>query len=186
MLMDGVTKKHYEEIRIGLNFEEVLANAIKYIELRDQINPKSSVIMQMISDNSLENQHEAQKFIDFWKKYRCKIFIKRMHSYLDGGHSSITDQKSEVQAQTCTDPFRMVVVSCDGNVTLCCWDYNNEYTIGNVRDNNIIDLFNNEKAKIMRSKQNNKDCYDLIPCSRCERIFGFDYITSEDTAIDLE
>ena len=54
MSIDSLNKDVFESIRVRLNFEEVLENALRFIRLRDQIRPETKVWVRMI-------QQEANK-----------------------------------------------------------------------------------------------------------------------------
>lgn len=173
--VDGISKKKYEAIRINLNFETVVKNIKHFFKLHQQRKSKVRVIMQMLIQNDDSNSAEA--FKNMWKKYPCEFYIKKMHGYLDGGHSSQTLKRSHFQMNTCTDPNRIEVVFTDGNVGLCCWDYNNEYNIGNVMEDSLITLFNNERANHLRRSLDRYEGKKIVPCNRCARIFGSDEIS---------
>lgn len=100
-----------------------------------------------------------------------------MHSYLDGEKSIQTKKNSTSQLNFCEDPFKLIVIYTNGSAGLCCWDYNNEYSIGNITNSSLLELFNSEKAELLRKAITSKQCKNIIPCNRCARIFGNDHIT---------
>lgn len=173
--VDGVDKKEYERIRINLKYDIVEENIKYFLERCKKLDSNIRVVMQMLIQCE---ENSSQKFIDKWKKYPCEFYIKEMHGYLDGGHSSQTTALSNSQVNMCDDPFRLVVVYTNGNVGLCCWDYNNEYSLGNIMENSLLDLYNGEKAEKLRGAITSKKCEDIIPCNRCAKVFGFDHISS--------
>ena len=67
MSIDSLKKEVFEKIRKRLIFEEVRDNAIKFLELRDKINPKCRVWVRMIRQES--NYGEWDEFHNFWRKY---------------------------------------------------------------------------------------------------------------------
>lgn len=172
--LDGFTKKSYEYLRTGLKYDVVFQNVKRFLELKQEVNSKQRVILQMIKYS--ENSNEVDDYMDFWKQYDCEIFIKEMHSYLDGGMSSITDRLLQEQNTSCTDPFNMLVVYADGSVGCCCWDYNNEINLGNIKDTTLLNIFNGEKLRYIQKLHSKLDCYNISPCNRCMRVFGMDSI----------
>lgn len=80
-----------------------------------------------------------------------------MHCYLDGGNSSFVQNKKEKQSGVCQDPFRIMVIYSNGDIGVCCWDYNNEYKIGNIEDNTLLGLFNNPQFNYLRERQSKKN-----------------------------
>lgn len=173
--VDGVEKEEYERIRVNLKYEVVEDNIQYFLNRCKEENLKIRVVMQMLieTDNNASNL-----FVDKWKEYPCEFYIKEMHSYLDGGHSSQTKYISESQMNLCDDPFRLIVIYTNGSAGLCCWDYNNEYSIGNISKSSLFDLFNCKKADALRNAIISKQCKEIVPCNRCAKIFGSDHITS--------
>ncbi len=50
--IDSLKKDVFEAIRLRLNFEEVMENALRFIELRDRINPKTQIRVRMVRQDS--------------------------------------------------------------------------------------------------------------------------------------
>lgn len=173
--LDGVEKKGYESIRINLDYDTVVDNIKSFFEVREKNNSNIRVIMQMLVKE--DDAPEISLFERQWRDFPCEFYIKRMHSYLDGGCSTITSHLDTKQRKICDDPFKIMVIFIDGSVGLCCWDYNNEYNLGNIKSNTLEKLFNNSKAVYIRDKMLNLDCSNIRPCNRCSRIFGKDYIS---------
>lgn len=174
--VDGTDKISYEAIRLRLNYETVVENIRRFFFVRQKLNANIRVIMQMLVQNDAENA--VEQFKNIWRDFDCEFYIKRMHSYLDGGHSSLTQKISERQIQICPDPSKILVIYSNGNVGLCCWDYDNEYSLGNILDDNLLNIYNNDKANRLREYISNYRGHELTPCNRCARIFGEDEITA--------
>lgn len=172
--VDGATKQTYESIRIGLNYDAVKKNIEYLFECIAKSNKKIKVIMQMLTYS--KNEDEVETFKKIWSKYPCEIFIKKMHSYLDGGMSSLTPQLNDKQIHACTDPFNLLVIYSNGNYGNCCWDYENTFSLGNIANESIVEVFNSNKINMIRLKHSLFECKDLAPCNRCMRAFGNDSI----------
>lgn len=172
--IDGVSSMAYNFIRKGLDYE-ILKNNIQYLfrKKKDE-NSKMEIVLQMTVCKF--NKHEIEFFTDTWKDSGAELYIKSMHSYLDGEFSSMTEIKTEKQQGVCRDPFNVIVVFWDGSYGVCCWDYDNLYKIGNFKNESVIEAFNNKQFSEMRKKQLEQNCYNIEPCSRCMRIFGNDKV----------
>ena len=59
----------------------------------------------------------------------------------------------------------------------------NEYKIGNIQDDSLLNLCNNEKFNYLREMQSKKGCGDIAPCNRCMRIYGNDEISKADRSL---
>jgi radical SAM protein with 4Fe4S-binding SPASM domain len=176
--VDGASAEVYNKIRVKLNYDVVEANLKKFFELRLQHGNRIRVIMQMLTNK--DNFHEVDMFKKKWQHENCEFYIKQMHCYLDGTSSSFPQNKNKKQLHVCEDPFRVVVIYINGDIGICCWDYDNAYKIGNINDDSLIRLYNNEKFTYLREMQLKKDCGHIIPCNRCMRIYGNDVITRFD------
>lgn len=173
--VDGASVEVYNKIRINLDYEVVEANLKRFFSLRLQQGNRIKIIMQMLTNK--DNIHEVESFKQKWQHEQCEFYIKQMHCYLDGTSSSFPANKSKKQLNVCEDPFRIVVIYINGDIGICCWDYNNEYKIGNINEDSLIRLYNNEKFTYLRKMQLKKDCSNIVPCNRCMRIYGNDVIT---------
>lgn len=173
--LDGTCAETYEKIRIGLNYKTVHDNIINLFKQMRENKSELKVILQMLTNKN--NLEEVEVFRKIWSQYPCEIFIKSMHSYLDGGRSSLTARLTKKQKKTCSDPFEMLVIYVNGNVGCCCWDYDNEINIGTIWENSLEELFHNEIINKIRRLHTTFNCEDLTPCNRCMRAFGNDSIS---------
>lgn len=174
--VDGASPETYNKIRINLDYNTVEDNIKTFFKIKEEMGSNIKVIMQMLVYE--DNKDEIDKFKELWKDKASEFYIKVMHSYLDGGMSTITEKLSVEQIKICKDPFEIIVLFCDGSAGMCCWDYDNFIHIGNVMDNTIMELFNNEVFTKIRRLHNEKKCNELEPCNRCSRVFGLDEICS--------
>ncbi len=70
-------------------------------------------------------------------------------------------------AAACSKIEKKVDIRYDGSVVMCCLDYYGIHTIGNIRDQNIVDIWYGEirKKQIMDLRKGLRKCYKL--CSKC-------------------
>lgn len=168
--VDGASEKTYEKIRHGLRYSIVKSNLDRFFELKK--NNKIIVGMQMVVCR--DNKHEIGEYERIWSKKADMVVFKSMHNFLDMGTSIRTNKNENKQLHFCVQPFLNFLVFWNGEVGLCCWDYDNMHNLGNIKADNIIELYNNEEFKKIRSAMCNKDCEEIIPCNRCSQIYGND------------
>jgi radical SAM protein with 4Fe4S-binding SPASM domain len=53
----------------------------------------------------------------------------------------------------------------------CTQDFFGYYVLGNVKDTQIRDIWNNEKMQRLREKALQRDIEDLKTCSQCDRVW---------------
>ena len=181
--IDSLIKEVYEKIRVRLNFEEVRDNAIKFLQLRDKINPNCRVWIRMIRQES--NQNEWDDYYKFWRKYASDVDRIYYHNIFNWGgqlgeYKPIS--KSYEPNLPCVALWSLMVVFANGDVPLCNVDYNNKYPTGNIMKNNIKELW---QSKVMNARRklhltdNKKDISICANCNVWDEVKGEEIISPE-------
>jgi len=183
MSIDSLKKDVFEKIRVRLNFEEVKENAIKFLELRDKINPNCRVWIRMIRQES--NYKEWDNYYDFWKKYASdqdRIYYHNIFNWGGQLDKFKSIEKSYEPNLPCVALWSLIVFFANGDVPLCNIDYNNKYPTGNVMESSIKDLWT---SKIMNARRklhlngNKKDISLCVNCNVWDEVKGDELISPE-------
>lgn len=69
----------------------------------------------------------------------------------------------------CLQPFQCVYPSFKGDISLCCRDNEGDLFVGNVNDDSISNIFNNEKADAIRELHSDMEKMKKsnLPCKKC-------------------
>ena len=78
----------FEKIRVRLKFEQVRDNAIRFLQLRDKINPNCRVWIRMIRQDS--NYNEWDEYYDFGENILLMLTGYTITIFLIGVASLIT------------------------------------------------------------------------------------------------
>ncbi len=152
--VDGATKQTYEKIRVGLDFAEVVENIETFLRVRDEMNPETIVRIRMVAQKA--NENEIDQFLAFWNqrlKPTDSVYAKVLHTW---GNSSKLHELPEgydyekLNASACTSPWTSMVIFSDGQVPLCCCDYKPSYSLGNVAEQSIREMWLGEKLGKIR------------------------------------
>jgi len=170
--VDGASPETYEKIRRGLNFETVNRNIRMFFRKKEERGSKISATMQMIVTK--ENEHEIPRYREQWGDKADRIFFKSMHSFLVQGTSLHGSGLSDRQLQRCMMPFRTMLFYWNGDVALCCWDYDNLVGLGNINQCSLLELYNGETFNRVRVAMAAMSCTGIEPCRRCSQIYGMD------------
>lgn len=73
--------------------------------------------------------------------------------------------------KTCTNPFRELTVTYDGEVRICCMSWLPEYVCGNVRTSTLSKIWWGEEFELARKMLQNKN-RDFAPCRYCNKGSG--------------
>lgn len=166
--IDGATAPIYEAIRVNGKLQKTVANCLQMIALRNEGNYKTRFLVRFVRQEA--NAHEENAFLEFWEKHidrsrRDFLGILPAHSW---GSLKVTFSESELEKAACPFPFQVMYILADGQVTYCCKDWGEgKYNFGNVKNRNVIDIFNAPQFKAVRAlhlagKKNN-----LPMCKNC-------------------
>lgn len=141
----GHSKQTYEAVHRGvLKFENVSANIRRLCEFSGEKRPH--VILQYLV--LPENEHEVEPWIEYWETLADEVLVWRPHNF--GGADSIEEiafqadasQQSDL-AKSCGRPFKGdPSIRTNGDVTVCCFDFNRKMVIGNLKDATLLDILN--------------------------------------------
>lgn len=181
--IDSLKKDVFEKIRVRLNFEEVRDNAIRFLQLRDKINPRCRVWIRMIRQES--NYNEWDDYYDFWKKYASDVDRIYYHNIFNwggqlDGYKSIS--KSFEPNLPCVALWSLMVIFANGDVPLCNVDFNNKYPTGSIMKNSIKELWTSKIMNARRKLHMNGNKKDISICSNCnvwDEVSGEEIISPE-------
>lgn len=72
----------------------------------------------------------------------------------------------------CSRPFREMVISYDGHVPLCCYDWLDRLTLGQFPQQSLTEIWNGRRAQVVRQLVYNKQ-RGFMPCETCSYNGGF-------------
>ncbi|MBI3987178.1 MAG: radical SAM protein [Lentisphaerae bacterium] len=170
--VDGASPETYETIRQGLRYESVRSNVEAFLERKRAAGVSLRVILQMVVGR--ENRHEMELYRRLWTGKADAIVFKPMHNFLVQGTALRGGEIGAQQLARCTMPFRVMLIYWNGDVGLCCWDYNHSVSLGNVRENGLLELYNSPVFARARVAMQRKSCADFKPCNICSQIYGHD------------
>jgi MoaA/NifB/PqqE/SkfB family radical SAM enzyme len=170
--VDGTSKETYEKIREGLKYDVVVKNVNNFFDKKKELNKKIHVTMQMVVNK--DNMHEIGKYKKLWGGKADRIFIKKAHNFLVQKTSVHGSDLSERQLSRCTQLFFLMLFYWNGDVALCCWDYDNLAGLGNIEKDSLLGIYNNAKFNVIRSAMKRKNCKYIKPCNICSQIYGKD------------
>lgn len=156
-----------------------LPNAYSYLYTNGSlltIKKMKKIIDENLIDELVINNYSTEyklnktnsKLYDYYKNYdlnfKVTINLRYSNEVLSNRANSSPNKKGKkVIKSYCSIPYTDLNIFPNGNVGLCCCDTKEITNFGNVMDDNIISIFNNEKFKLLRLKMkdgrhNNKFC----------------------------
>ncbi len=166
--IDSLKKEVFESIRVRLNFEEVLENALGLIKLRNQIRPQTQIWVRMIRQES--NKDEWPEYNEYWSKKisaHDRVYFHNIFNWGGQLNRFKPISNSYELGLPCVALWSLLVIFANGDVPLCNVDYNNKYPTGSVATHSIQEVW---QSKVMNERRDHhlkgqKKCISL--CENC-------------------
>ena len=179
--IDGTTQEIYEKYRKGGLLSKTI-ETIKFLkEAKTELNSKTPCIeAQFIVFKFNEHQiDEFKQLAPIWGADKISIKSAQIHSPNKNSeiiptinkysryHKKNNEWKIKKDfSKACFRAWYGIVVSADGNILPCCFDKQEKYIYGNIKENKIENIWKSEKAYDFRNTLlNNRKSFDI--CRNC-------------------
>lgn len=184
--VDAIDPISFANIRVGCswtNIQNFIASSYE-----SKVNNPShfpDIGISFVKHN--QNSYMAKAFIEYWKKvctppYKEYFFNPNTNKPLDKvqwaqilGFSSYLNQipfmaetnYTPLKRRPCLNCLETLCILSDGSVTLCKYDFNGKFIIGNIKDQSIFEIWNSDKLKKIRIQQLKIEFDNSLPCYNC-------------------
>jgi radical SAM protein with 4Fe4S-binding SPASM domain len=176
--LDAATKETYERIRVGLDFEQVVAGVERVIAAD---LPDTSVFVRLVRQR--ENVHELRAFAERWRARGVGVFIYSAHDRagsVDRFDERVRFSERELPVLQrlerhasrawlghCPLPFASANILHNGDMLLCAHDWGRKVVLGNVRDATIAELWNGDRMREIRRLVSERRYTEVAACRDC-------------------
>tara|TARA_A100001234_G_scaffold221557_1_gene238385 strand:+ start:6 stop:914 length:909 start_codon:yes stop_codon:yes gene_type:complete len=159
----GVTKDVYELVMGGIKFEKSYANINKFL-----VKDKSKKVFTIGNFIQMEqNHHQMKDWIEYWEPKLSEVYVWKPHNYVDGRNYRKINKDTQ---NTCGRPLEGPLnIAVNGKAHVCCFDYNKEMVVGDIKNQTISEILNSEKMKYIQKKHKENDFTGLI-CENCDQL----------------
>jgi radical SAM protein with 4Fe4S-binding SPASM domain len=138
--IDATNKQEYEAIRVGGNFDLVMANLRKACDLtRDFPNLRVGV-QARVKRASLPIISRFQAILPA----RCELKIAPAT-----WRTKAIKKPEGLKRKNCLMPWRRLLIDWQGNVYPCCSQWNGDFSIGNIKKQSLSDIWNDKYKGII-------------------------------------
>jgi len=170
---DGAIKDTYEKVRVGADFDAVKENIINFLHMRREMRTRKPYVSIRIL-RMTETEEEIGKFYKMWQDYNVdNIMVRNIHTW--AGQLKEVDRFSSLKCSRragarspCAFLWYHLVILWDGTVVPCCFDYNGELPLGNVKDSTLAEIWNSEKTVNARKLHVSGNYSRILLCKGCE------------------
>ena len=170
--LDAATKETFEKIRIGADYDSVMKNIERCVELRNQEGYKLPVIGVNFVKMKV-NEHETEEFIEKWKDKVDFVVIQEFVppelecDYSEFYPSDSSYQKEITNSFNCQQPWQRLFVHNTGDVSPCCTAFSAELSLGNISTDTLYQLWNSDAMKNLRKIHKAGNYTENEWCKKC-------------------
>lgn len=157
--IDAIDKETYDRMRVPRKenysyFEETIKNALTYIKLNYEHGRPSYISISSLQCNL--NKDKLGEFTKFWGSLPIDNVFPQPLLTLQA-NSEFTEaiaqqyQGEMRDKQICVDPWISLFIHSDGNAHACSFDEKNNYPLANVKEQSIVDIWNNDRIRRLRN-----------------------------------
>jgi len=182
--LDGVTKKTYEAIRVGADFDKVIENIFTLFEVRQEKHGDHLAVILGIVDQK-RNRDEVEQFLRYFEQYPFHhVVAGELFNHMGTVEEASLNYADRAQAPietypVCNTPWDLLSFNCDGQAVACNYDFDNRYVIGDAHDEGVLDIWNSQRMQDFRANLLKRDYAPLEKngplCSECTIKWQKDY-----------
>jgi len=148
----GHSDEVYTAIHGGtVRYDKVVENLNVLLERDPKDRPY--VIMQFLIFP--ENEHQMEDWRQYWEPKCDETLVWIPHNYGGGFQRDAFDklQESDREARTCGRPFNgNLFVRENGEVSMCCFDFNRQLILGDLKRESLRDVVMGERLQAIREE----------------------------------
>ena len=166
--IDSLDKKVFEDIRVRLNHEEVMENALRFISLRNEMGKKTKIWVRMVRQDT--NYDEWPKFEAFWREHlgaNDRVNYHNLHNWGGQLNEFSAVENSMEPLLPCVVLWSLMVIFSNGDVPLCNVDYSNKYPTGSLLTHSIEELWRSQIMEERRHLHLNGRKAEIDICKDC-------------------
>jgi radical SAM protein with 4Fe4S-binding SPASM domain len=151
-------KDQYEK-DVGLPWEKTLASIRRLIDWNLKTNTVKEVKILRVQDGNAEAD---QKFLDFCRATFPEVSGNLSYRYNWKGDITSWHEYKDTLDLVCPRHASMTILN-DGRVSLCCMDQAGEFSLGDLKQQSLLEVYNGPTALDYRSHTKR----ERSPCNRC-------------------
>ena len=184
----GVNDETYKRnTNRNISYKSVKKNIKDFWILNKSLNHPVKVKCKIID---LYTKDEIEQFKMDFENICHELTIEKMHKWSDSSDWEIKGKtKNEFRISEnfiCAQPFSRLTILFNGDVTPCCVDWSHKLVIGNIMDNSLDYIWNNN-ANFIRHQHIKGQFVENSPCNNCDYMFRsskFDKLFNKDKKLN--
>lgn len=178
--LNGYNYKNYQKV-MGLNYKKTITNLQYLIKTKKKVNSNLKIRISMTLVKN--NENTAKKFIKKWSSLVDSVSVNKVHNY--NGSIQNINNKFKINFKKIAFPCRYIwdtiIINVDGEIGLCCLDYESQYNFGNIKSQSILKSFYSSKFELIRKQHLQLNSKNIKICSQCYTPYknGIEWLTNK-------
>ena len=162
----GIRKETYEAQMVGLKLEKVLENIDSFLELKKRKGAsKPRVRVTMVRTRAIEE--ELPEILAYWKARGVRVNVRPLENRAmqEIAATGLNPRKWK-PFSFCNRLFEQAYILFNGDVVLCCVDWERTTILGNLQEHTLEEIWNGELFTEIRRRYLAGDLKGLL-CQKC-------------------
>jgi radical SAM protein with 4Fe4S-binding SPASM domain len=170
--VEALSAQGYQDIAGAKNF-----NFEKFIEhIRFFYGIKKNCRLTIkIANLSIKTDTDREKFFEVFSSLCDEIFIEKIYPIWPGFKLPFEYQENKEgqygqlvsEKKVCPQIFTVLAIKCDGTISPCSVDWDNQICLGNIYSNTLFELWNGDALKTLRLEHLKHGRHTVSTCARC-------------------
>lgn len=135
---DGFSKEVYESIRVNADRDVFYKNVEYLLEYKKKINSDTVIDVKIIEME--QNKHEVKKVVEYWRNRGAWTAVRRCAEWVAENDNPVNDDIN-IDRIACGTAVGTAVISWDGMVGGCAWDYDCTMKCGDINKESIKEIW---------------------------------------------
>lgn len=166
----GVDPEVYDDVMQGPRFETTIRSVETFIRVKRELG-SSRPHIEVWAVRTREVEEQLPEVKRFWKdrgiRFKARELDNRAHPEITDNADKTADDVSWRYADHCTIPFWRAWVLWNGDVVLCCVDWERRHVFGNITDTSLRDIWNSPAYRAYRGRMRRGDVEGTL-CESCQ------------------
>jgi len=173
--LQGLNAEEYKRLRKG-NYDVLVSRIVNLKCTRDELGANNPFI-SLSTTVTDETQEEVDAFKKKWEGIVDYVgvgytWFKRLEDK-SGVQDYLSRAKKLPHLFKCQEVMVKLSIDWDGTVSPCCLDYDQQLAVGNIQNDDLMELWNSEDVKAIRTLLSHKRQDMFTLCQTCELNYNF-------------
>jgi len=128
---------------------------------------KNTKLLMTYNVEKYINKNDTDRWIEYWKDKADLLEVWTPHNWVTGRKYRKVQKRKQ---KTCGRPWKTPLqIQADGTVNMCCFDFNGQLLLGDLKNQSLKEIFNSNMIKKIRRCHTTGDFKGSgLICANCD------------------